>query len=39
VKPLRNGFTPSPESRTENFNLVVQVQANPDRVEVIEAEA
>ncbi len=35
--------TPSPESRpesrTENFNLVVEVEANPSRVEVVEAVA
>ena len=31
--------TPAAESKTENFNLVVQVEANPDRVEVVEAVA
>lgn len=29
--------TSAPESRTENFNLVVQVEANPDRVEVVDS--
>ena len=31
--------TPTAESRSENFNLFVQVEASPDRVEVIEAVA
>jgi hypothetical protein len=31
--------TPTPQSRTENFNLVVQVETHPDRVEVVEAVA
>lgn len=31
--------TPTAEGRSENFNLVVQVQANPERVEVVEAVA
>ena len=31
--------TPAAKSGTENFNLVVQVEANPDRVEVVEAVA
>ena len=29
--------TPTPESRSENFNLFVEVEATPDRVEVVEA--
>jgi hypothetical protein len=31
--------TPSPESRTENFNLVVEVEPRPDRVEVVKGAA
>jgi hypothetical protein len=31
--------SPTPQSSSENFNLVVQVEVNPDRVEVIEAAA
>ena len=30
-------ITPSVQRRTENFNLVVEVEADPDRVEVVEA--
>jgi hypothetical protein len=30
---------PTSESRSENFNLFVQVEASPDRVEVVEALA
>jgi hypothetical protein len=32
-------ITPSVQRRTENFNLVVEVEADPDRVEVIETVA
>jgi hypothetical protein len=31
--------TPTGEGRSENFNLVVQVEASPDRVEVVDAVA
>ena len=31
--------TPTAASKTENFNLVVQVEASPDRVEVVETVA
>lgn len=31
--------TPTIESRSENFNLVVQVEASPERVEVVEPVA
>ena len=31
--------SPMPDSRSENFNLVVQVEANPNRVEVVEGLA
>lgn len=32
-------ITPSMEGRTENFNLVVEAEANPGRIEVVEAVA
>ena len=32
-------ITPTGESKTENFNLVVQVETSPDRVQVVEAVA
>jgi hypothetical protein len=32
-------ITPSVQGRTENFNLVVEAEANPDRIEVVEAVA
>ncbi len=31
--------TPAAENKTENFNLVVQVEADPNQVEVVEAVA
>jgi Arc/MetJ-type ribon-helix-helix transcriptional regulator len=30
-------MTPSTQRRTENFNLVVEVETDPDRIEVLEA--
>lgn len=32
-------ITPSAQGRTENFNLVVSVETNPDRIEVVDAVA
>jgi hypothetical protein len=32
-------ITPSVQGRTENFNLVVAAEANPDRIEVVDAVA
>lgn len=32
-------LTPSVQGKTENFNLVVGVEADPDRIEVVEALA
>jgi len=32
-------ISPAVERRTENFNLVVEAEANPDRIEVVEAVA
>ena len=32
-------ITPYVQGRTENFNLVVEAEANPDRIEVVEALA
>lgn len=32
-------ITSSPESRTENFNLVVEAEVNPGRVEVVDVMA
>ena len=32
-------ITPYVQGRTENFNLVVEAEANPDRIEVVEAPA
>jgi hypothetical protein len=32
-------LTPSVQGKTENFNLVVRVEADPERIEVVEAVA